>query len=364
MSDLIILMPTKSDDPWEWGLTEKGEWGNPKSDADKSALSSLPYTRLIAVLPGTEVITKLHTLEDLKEKQRIQAAGFSIEDDLAASLEDTHIAFDPNASRMAICSNDRIEQTIAELVKHGMTPDIICADYDCFGSDISFEYNGRIVSQSASGIGFAVETGMASAFLSKDQGIPSQISPQRIFENIANSFKSGHSPINLRQGKYAKRTKLGGARFKRLAALAAALVIAFLALNIGPGLNYSNKTSTLKSEINSIYTELFPDTAVPENPVLPVLRAQSDRNGSSSSDFVALSSILAQSLREIDGIEISSLRYDKARGQLNLSILYGSFEDTEKLKAAVHNNGGSFTEGGTRQSGEGLTGEAVLRAGV
>jgi type II secretory pathway component PulL len=73
---------------------------------------------------------------------------------------------------------------------------------------------------------------------------------------------------------------------------------------------------------------------------------------------------LAKSVEEIDNVEISSLRYDKARGQLNLSIIYGSFEDTEKLKTAVRKNGGVFTEGGTRQSGEGLTGDAVLRGGV
>jgi len=364
MSDLILLMSAQRGGAWDWALTDRGEWGHPESDEDKSAVSKMPFTRLIAVLPGTEIVTKIHTLEGLNEKQRVQAAGFSIEDELAASLDDTHIAFDANSSRMAICAKSRVRDVIDELAEFGVSPDIICADYNCFSDDANFEYQGRVISQSGSGLGYTMDTNLAEAIRDKDQGKPASITPQALLEKIAKSFMAGHEPINLRQGNFAKRSAIGAKRYTRLAALAATLVLGYLAVNLGQGLYYANKTKAVNDEIATIYADLFPDTEIPANPVIPVIKAQAERKGSTSSDFVTLSALLAKSVEEIDNVEISSLRYDKARGQLNLSIIYGSFEDTEKLKTAVRKNGGVFTEGGTRQSGEGLTGDAVLRGGV
>ncbi|RZV40922.1 MAG: hypothetical protein EX271_09165, partial [Acidimicrobiales bacterium] len=302
--------------------------------------------------------------EGLKEKQKVQAAGFSIEDDLAASLDDTHIAFDAHASRLAICSNDLIADVNAALNAHGLQADVMCADYDSFADDALFEYQGRVISSTASGLGFAVETGLASAVLDKDQGIPATITAQGLLERIAKSLMAGHEPIDLMQGKFAQKSSFAGGGFKRLALLAAGVVVAFLVLNIGQGIMIGNKTKAVEKEIDQIYAEIFPGQAIPSNPAQHVYRATRALGGSAQTDFVSLSALLAKSVQDVEGVEISSLRYDKAKGQLNLSILYGSFEDTEKLKAAVQRHGGSFTEGGTRQSGEGLSGDAVLSGGA
>ena len=364
MSDLIILISHDPSDAWEWGFPATGKLGRAETDGDKSALSNLNYSRLVVVVPGTEVVTKLHALEGLKEKQKIQAAGFSVEDELAAPLEDTHISFDRHASRLAICSAAFLEGVNAELVSHGLSADLICADYDGFSDETSFEFQGRMITRAGSGLGYSIETELASAVLDKGQKIPGTITAQAFLEKVAKSLIAGHTPINLLQGRFAKKSAMGAGRYRRLAMLAAAVVVAFVGLNVGEGLLYGSKTKAVKNEINSIYTELFPDTPVPNNPVRDIVRAQSAQGGSSSNDFVALSALLAKSVQDVDGVEISSLRYDKAKGQLNLSILYGSFEDTEKLKAAVVKNGGVFTEGGTRQSGEGLSGDAILQGGA
>lgn len=364
MSDLIILTSTDPTSPWNWGLPGTGKWGRAETSEEKSALAELTYSRLVAVVPGMNIVTKLHALEGLKEKQKVQAAGFSIEDELAASLDDTHIAFDPNASRLAVCSNSMMTDLNASFHQHGLNADSICADYDSFGDEASFEYDGRIITRAGSGLGFSVESGLASAVLDKDQGIPATITAQALLEKIAKSLMAGHTPINLQQGRFASKSSLGSGKFKRLSLLAAGLVIAFLALNIGQGLYTGNKTKAVKKEIDQIYSQIFPDQPVSSNPARDVYRATQALGGSQTTDFISLSALLAKSVQDVEGVEISSLRYDAAKGQLNLSILYGSFEDTEKLKAAVRRNGGIFTEGGTRQSGEGLSGDAVLRGGT
>ena len=194
--------------------------------------------------------------------------------------------------------------------------------------------------------------------------MPSTITTQGLLEKIAQSLIAGHKPINLQQGRFANKSSIGGGTFKRLALLAAGVAAAFLALNVGQGVIIGNKTKAVKQEIQKTYSEIFPDTPVPANPAQAVYRATRALGTTNTVDFVGLSALLAKSVQDVEGVEIASLRYDKSKGQLNLSILYGSFEDTEKLKAAVERNGGVFTEGGTRQSGAGLSGDAVLSGGA
>jgi type II secretion system protein L len=364
MSDLIILMPTRFDQAWDWGLSTSGQWGRAETDAEKAALASHAFAKLIVVLPGMEVTTKLQTLEGLNDKQRAQAVGFSIEDDLAASLDDTHLAFDNSSSRLAICANDLMDELISTMAGYELYPDIVCADYDCLENTASFCYDGRLIVRSGNGLGSAVETGLAPLILEKDQKIPKSIGADEFLDKIVKSRAAGHQPINLRQGQYTKKAQMGSGRFTRLAALAAVLVIAFVGLNVGQGIYYGNQAKAAKSKIADIYADIFPDAEIPSNPIVPVIRAQADLQGAGGSDFVSLSALLARSIKEVEGVEIASLRYDKARAQISLSLVYGSFEDAERLQAAVAKNGGVFTEGGTRQTGDSLTGDAVFRGGA
>ena len=133
-------------------------------------------------------------------------------------------------------------------------------------------------------------------------------------------------------------------------------------MNLGTGYNYARKTATLNAQASAIYTKLFPGSEVPKNPALAVIRAQAAGNAQGGEGFIQTSAILALSVKQVQGVEISSLRYDKSKAQLNLSILYDSFEDVERLKQAAAKNGGVFTEGGTRQDGDRLSGNAVLGA--
>ena len=362
MSELILLMSEALSGPWEWGLASTGEHGIAITGEEKTALSGLNYAQLIAVIPGAHVVTKLHTLESLSDKQMRQAAGFSVEDELAAPLGDTHLAFDTNSARLAIVSAKTMDELIENLEEAGLSPDVICADYDSFDGS-SFSYKDRVVQMLGSGLGYSIEADTAAHVLGTEQNLPRAIDREQFLENIAGGIKAGHKPINLRQGQYTKRAEFGAGRIKRIGAMAAALLAAFAALNIGQGIAYKNKANTAQDKINEIYAQAFPDTAIPSNPVLPMLRAQADRKANKGDEFIHLSTVLAASVKQVAGVEISSLRYDKGKAQLSLSVLYDSFDDVESLKQAVRKNGGSFSESGTRQNGDGLSGDAVLRVG-
>ncbi|MCF6275407.1 MAG: type II secretion system protein GspL [Robiginitomaculum sp.] len=361
MSDLIVIIGHKPTDPWEWGLTATGQAGQAMTGAEKSALKTHSFNRLIAVLPGQQVSIKLHTLGQLNEKQKRQAAGFSIEDELAASLDKNHIALDAGGTRLAIVANKVMDNVIAGMAEYGLAPDIICADYDSFASADSFTYKGRIVQRAGNGIGFAVETDLASAILDAGQNIPPEIDTERFLQKIATALEAGHAAINLRQGDYTKRGAAGLGGYKRSALIAAGIVMAFALGNILQGYNTGQKTKALKAQISEIYTDVFPSKDVPDNPAKAILRAQSDMKKANKQEFIKLSALLATSVRKVEGVEIASLRYEAAKSQLSLSINYLSFDDVERLKRFTTANGGAFSESGTRQSGDGLSGDAVLR---
>jgi len=361
MSDLIIIIGDKANKPWEWGLTATGQAGRAESTAEKDALKTLSFRRIIAVIPGQQVSTKLHTLGQLNDKQKRQAAGFSIEDELAAPLDKSHIALDTEGARLAVIANSVLDNLLAEMSEHGLAPDIICADYDSFENADSFSYHGRIIQRAGNGLGFAVETDLASSILDAGQNIPPEIDAERFLQKIATALQAGHTPINLRQGQYIKRGNTGLGQFKRSGLLVAAVALAFVAGNVFQGYNTSRKTTALKTQMAEIYGDVFPGQDVPDNPARAVMRAQADAKAGNKQEFIKLSALLASSVKKVEGVEVASMRYDAAKAQLSLSVNYSSFDDVEGLKRAAAANGGAFTESGTRQSGDGLSGDAVLR---
>ena len=361
MSDLIIILDDQisGSGPWAWGISVTGKSGIASTEDEKSALKDHVFKRIIIVIPGQNVGIKLHTLDSLPPKKIRQAAGFSIEDELASSLADNHVALDDNAPRLAVVSKGFMDEVLAELARYGLSADIMCADYDSFSVADSFTYQNRVIRRAGNGLGFAVETQLAPAILDAGQAIPLTIDSTRFLEKIATSLQSGHEPINLLQGQYAQRAGLGFGKYKRSLWLAAALVLAFTLVNIGKGVVLTRKTNALHAQINAIYTDIFPDKPVPKNPVAAVLQAQSQL-GKGGNRFLHLSAIMANSVQQVKDVEISSLRYDDKNGHLLLSIQYSGFDDVEKLKRAVVDNGGIFEESGTRQNTDGVRGNAVL----
>ncbi|PHR61346.1 MAG: hypothetical protein COA43_03070 [Robiginitomaculum sp.] len=361
MSALILLISENIDEPWDWANVSTNEIGRAESNTDKTALTQLDHKQLIAVLPGMQIITKLNTLEALNTKQLHQAIGFDIEDDLAQPLDAVHISFDKSNTRLAIVSKTYLGEVITCLEEIGLSPDILCADYDILPTDIGLVYDNRFIQSAENGLGFSIDTHLSSHVLGAHQNLPSPITVQQYLQKITSAYAQGHTALNLRQGEFVKRTALGAGRYKRALILAAACCVMFVGLNIGQGLVHAKNTKAAKTNTDKIYAEIFKTDEKSPNPVLAVLKAQSEVNAKSENEFIKLSKVLAVSIKQVKGVEIVAVTYDKGRSQLALSVTYKSFDDVEKLAAAIQINGGIFIEGGTRQDGDSLSGDAILK---
>jgi type II secretion system protein L len=375
MSNLILIMNDlangSSDTLWEWGALgadgrEIAHMGVAHTPEEKQALADQGFTRVRVVIPGSAVRIKHHALDTLSEKQIRQAAGFSVEDELAAPLSQTHLSFSDKADRLAITSTNYMDQLLEECASYGLIPEAINADYDVLPEAGYYEFQGRIIYSTGADnegleTGWALERDTALHILGDDPVSPIYLSGPAFLQKIASALSQGHMPINLRQGRYAKTNNMGRKQLKRSAVLAALLVAVFLAQSLVGGFNYQRKTKALRSEINTIYTQIFPDQNIPSNPVRAILKARNAHTDAGGDVFVSLSAILANSLQTSEGVKLSSLRFDRARSQLSLSMVYENFDDIENLKNAVQKSGGMFVDGGTRQNGNVLSGDAILR---
>ena len=360
MSDLFVLISDMPDAPWHWIFGT--ESGSVTSETELQTLAGQDrINNIIVILPGTGVTTHMHALENIPEKQKRQAVGFSIEDALATPVENTHIAFDPESDRISIIDKHWLDELLDRFSEAGLAPDIVCADYEAVVDPGRLHCASRVIVRDENGLGFSHDVHLDDEMTDGNHSVPKKISGIDLLMKIRAARLSGHTPLNLLQGAYQKRTAVTANRWARVGALVAGLVLAFLVVNIGQGLLYRHKADTAKTEMYKIYAQVFPGQDVPDNPLAPVLRAQMERSGDTGNEFIELSSVLIKSVNAVEGVEISNLRYDSRRGEFNLSLMFNSFEDSERLKTVIAQNGGHLTEGDTRQNARGLTGDAVLK---
>ncbi|HFB54496.1 MAG TPA: hypothetical protein ENJ46_01110, partial [Hellea balneolensis] len=222
MSNLILIIgdPIESSDDtqWEWGeLTADGrelsQMGVAHTPEEKQALADHGFTHIRMIIPGSAVRIKHNALGALSEKQVRQAAGFSVEDELAAPLSQTHLSFSDKADRLAITSIDYMDQFLEECASYGLSPDVVNADYDALPEAGYYEFHDRIiysVGDNSEGLetGWALEKDTALHVLGDDPISPLYLSGPAFLQKIVSAHTQYHMPINLRQGGYAKTNPL------------------------------------------------------------------------------------------------------------------------------------------------------------
>ena len=85
--------------------------------------------------------------------------------------------------------------------------------------------------------------------------------------------------------------------------------------------------------------------------------------GKNNFEFLQLSQILFQGVDKVEGLSVDQLRYQQARNQLQLRLIYPSFESASVFEAAIRDVGGELVTGGVREQSGQFVGEANLQAG-
>ncbi len=344
MSDnLIIWLPDQAELPWAWTHGSQSGWA--ETLADRQALSQKEASAISIICPGQWIRIYAHELPEMRAKEKLQAAGYAIEDQLAAPLTDQHIVLGAgDDGRVGVLSRAKLKAALDMLDEAGITPSRFVADFDVIGGDEPRELLDREVHPGK--FGYALDT----------QFSPDTPLPPGDSLNFSDA-------LNFLQGEFQARRSFGFdmGGLKRIAALLAAAGLSWLVWQGSKIRAMNSQAEGLKSEMATLYTNTTGEAA-PKNVASVVNRARA-QGKNTQIGFMELSGALYSGLAPNDGVMVDTLRYDQAKNELVLRLIYPRFETASELEATFGNMGFVFQSGAVRERGQDLIGEAVLRAG-
>ncbi len=303
------------------------------------------------VLPGQMVRIYVHALPKMREREKQAAARFTIEDRTGAALDEQHIVIGSGAdSRLAVIDAAALRKTIAGLEAQSLQIADIYADFDWIApQEQPLVFEDRIIFTGAEG--YTIDPNWAEDDLASV--VPATWD--------ALSFNS--AALSLRQGAFSRRSGLNlpFAALSKIAALLAIASVSWLSLKWAQTSAVRAQADDLKTQTASLYAQAT-GQAAPANPALAVTRAV--KNGPvAGSNFIPLLASLNAALNQTDNIAVQTMNFDKNKSQLNLRLIYPSFESAGELEAAARRSGGVFRAGGVREQNGILIGDATFEIG-
>ena len=346
---LIIIMPSHKDGPGLWGVVDGDRVMSHGRDNPPANISRKD---IVAVLPGQSLRIYPHELPETSKRDRLRAAGFSVEDKIAVPLDRVHIAL--SEDRIAVIDKEAMSETLAQLRESGLAPTKAIADFEAL-EEIEGAVNllDRVVTTGP--LGHATDTAWAEESKSfPDETILSAIGAKLEKNDTLNILQNGFSSKGGFNFEWRKFAPLGG--------LAACLGLAALFLHGAEARALKLQAVDLKTQTAQIYSDAT-GQAAPANPALAATRAMKS-GGKDNLAFLRLSQILFNCVDQIEGLSIEQLRFQDDQNQLQLRLIYPSFESAGQLEGAIHAAGGQLTTGGVREQSGQFVGEATLRRGA
>lgn len=346
---LIIIMPSREDGPGLWGVVDGNRVITHGRDAPPANDS---YKEVVTILSGQSLRIYPHELPATSKRDRLRAAGFSIEDKIAVPLSRVHIALSDD--RIAVMDKDELAANLAQLKDAGLTPSKAIADFEALaGIEGNVALLDRVVTTGL--LGHAMDGAWAEdGKVYSDETLLAAIGAKLEQSDTLNILQNGFASKSSFNFGWEKLVPLGG--------LAACLGLAALVLHGAEARALRLQAADLKTQTAQIYTEAT-GLAAPSNPALAATRAMKS-GGKDNLAFLRLSQILFRGVEQVEGLSVEQLRYQDSKNELQLRLVYPSFESAGALEMAIRAAGGQLTTGGVREQSGRFVGEATLRGGV
>ena len=343
---LIILLPAYEGGAGLWGQFD----GESLMAHGRSAPPADAPGEVIAILPGQMVRIYAHELPSSSKRDRLRAAGFSIEEKIAVPLSQTHIVVDED--RIGVVSTSALQDSLKQLEEAGLNASSAYSDFDVL-SDVNGQSAilGRIIT--AGPLGHTLDE------VWEEQSRASTLSDEQALAAIAAHIESG-APLNFLQNEFSAKQgfALNWRGFIPAGALAASLLVAALVFQTVQTRALKMQSADLKTQMREIYSQAS-GKAAPSNPALAATRALK-AGGGDRLVFLKLSDILFRGVANVEGVSVDQLRYQDNNKVLQLRLIYPSFESAAQFEAAIKSAGGQLVTGGVRDQSGQFVGDATL----
>lgn len=348
---------------------------------------------LTVFLNGLDVLGLSVSIPARNDKEARRAAPFAVEDDLAESVEQSHVALagmdkeEPAKARdVNIVSASLMAQLVQTLSEQGLAEAELVAAHSLLPSgNVLFEAPGLVLGR-IDGRGFALDPSLGrdvligisephadidvfGAQVARAIGRPAQgagaPSLEALLIQLATWAEAGHPYIGLRQGAYEARRHVemdGFGKWKFAGLLAALATIGWIA-SVMIETNAMNNRAQALDELSAEFARVgWPEF---NGNVQQALAAGRASTGDGSAGFLSLldaTAALYDALSQVDGSELRALRYDRTRKQMTASVAFQSFADVDRLTAILNAGGLTARSGDARQSGSKVIGDLTLEA--
>ncbi len=330
------------------------------NNATDVPLDTIPrdYSRLIVLIPGTDVVLTHANIPSKKRQHKIQAVPYVLEEQLTENIENLHFALGTWTSdeiSVAVIARVQMSAYIARLNAVGLTPTVIMPDILAVPKPVDgwgiLYLNDIVLVRTGLHAGFAIESNcLKTAFehnppekitvynnapVVNDLGIPVTVKTHE--QDIACLVQGviENQPLNLLQGDYLPQNKIINLiRPWRLTALLLLLLAGVHVTKLG--IEYeqlSQQRVALKIQIEKVYRKTFPKARKIVNPRvqmaqrLKLLRAQ-QRHGTNE-HFLSLLTHISTPIAQLD-VNIKRIHYSQKRLDIELEI--GNLQSLENLK--------------------------------
>lgn len=350
---LIILLPSQSEASVLWGrvrqntLTENGQ-------TTLSGIKSITHNNeaICLVIPGQNARTVEHSIPKMNRRERMNAILFSIEESISAPLDSIHLALEDSEPQTASLIAKQFMQDIHDWAQEeGINLRKVVTDYEALSSiePSPLSLSDRVVFPGRQGHTIDLEW---------YDGPINTLAPSALIAKLVDNIPEA---TNLLQGEFSPQSAFRDYMkpVLQLGGMAAALGVAALFLHGMQASSMAAQAKDLHSQSGALYTQST-GQAPPANLARVVLQHSQQGQGVST-EFLALNSLAFKALSGFEDVRIERLSYQNTRNEIQLRLVYPSFERAEAVQKAMKEAGGIFIPGGVREQNGRFVGEATLR---
>jgi type II secretory pathway component PulL len=305
----------------------------------------------------------------MKERERLKAARFAVEDKIAAPIDNQHIVLGAakggggDARRLAVIDAKLLRGLLEPLEAQNISAERIFADFDWVTTAGPVRFSDRIILPCSRNGPDGNSNDYAGGYTVDPQWADESQASLPLSNWTQVEVDAGRA-LNLAQGVFSRRRRGGGAPIQGLGRIAAIFLfagLAWLALQMGQVRAVAAQASALNAQTAALYAKAAGKPA-PANPALAVTRAVKSKP-SSGTDFLPLIARLNQAIAQTDGVAIESIAFDANNTGLELRLIYPEFGSAAQMQRAAQSTGGTFRAGGVREQNGKLIGDGVFTNG-
>lgn len=309
---------------------------------------------VVAVAPGEAVTHHWIEMPELTQVQAAAAARLAAAEVCAAPIGAAHVAVGARGEDgfypLAVVDAVAMAAWLARCREVGLDPDIVAPAPLLMlppAEGVRIAEAGDVVLARGDRLAFAAEPELAALLIG--EATPEKLDPEAFEAELADALDL--LPVNLRQGPFAKAKpwQLGTSSLRRMAAIAALILLAMLLINLVQLFRYSIAADMAETEVAAEARELLPRNTEIYDAVGQVRAHLAESGGAGG--FSPTASALFTALRDVPGAQLTSLRYDSAGGLVG-AVATTQGGDVALIQERLRATGYEVTAGAIRSEAE------------